>query len=280
MASRVRTRISFGAFANLKNNMQQQIGLNTLITSIKNIISTFNNNFTYIVNSFNALMQFKYKMDYLVTLDKEKQEKENITENIDIEELLEKLKVIKTRLENLEKVFRDGSYKVKVLVPARIEFYIKDYRIQPVNGTYNYNGNYLTWNIDQYGKKLTFIRNINNSKLLYEIGYETMCGVSSYVGGSMSAPGFKPGYMLVNLINTGIRYNLGNYKFYSNDIKVIKDSITDIELGTLKLYQGYDPGSNKLGINENGYMIVAMRLYGDENFEGCRELKNGETIKL
>lgn len=279
MASRVRTRISFGAFANLKNNMQQQIGLNTLITSIKNIISTFNNNFTYIVNSFNALMQFKYKMDYLVTLDKEKQEKENITENIDIEELLEKLKVIKTRLENLEKVFRDGSYKV--LVPARIEFYIKDYLIQPVNGTYNYKKAYLVWHPQyNYNKKLSFIKNLNDSKLLYEIGYETMCGVMIEVGGSMSAPGFRPGYIQGETINTGIRYNLGNYKFYSNEIKVIKNSITDIELGTLKLYQGYDPGSNKLGINENGYMIVAMRLYGDENFEGCRELKNGETIKL
>lgn len=269
MASRVRTRISFGAFANLKNNMQQQIGLNTLITSIKNIISTFNNNFTYIVNSFNALMQFKYKMDYLVTLDKEKQEKENITENIDIEELLEKLKVIKTRLENLEKVFRDGSYKV--LVPARIEFYIKDYVINPIYGVINVsnvsNGS-IAWNSYRFRNDIPrIIKNINSSKLCYEIGIETMS--DGYINNR-----------LAYIFNTGIKYNIGNFKFFSTDIKVVKDSITEIELGKIPIYQGYYPGRISSGIADSGYIIVAMRLYGDENFEGCRELKNGETIKL
>ena len=65
MATRVRTRISFGAFANFKNNLQNQIGLNTIITSIKKLISTYNNNFAYIVNSFNA---FTYHLIILILI--------------------------------------------------------------------------------------------------------------------------------------------------------------------------------------------------------------------
>lgn len=131
MATRVRTRISFGAFANLKNNLQNQLGLNTLITNIKKLISTYNNNFAYIVNSFNAFLQFKSNINkYGIFINEEKNDNylSSSDTSTDYEEILNRITNIKSRLDVLESGNINKNY-----VDAEVGWYITNRNLYNVD---------------------------------------------------------------------------------------------------------------------------------------------------
>lgn len=277
MASRVRTRISFGAFANFKNNLQNQIGLNTIITSIKKLISTYNNNFAYIVNSFNLFLQIKYGKDPILIEDKESKTN-NITFQpesdtaINYTEMLDKIEQLNKRVDNIEKIMNSGE--AAALVTPGITFYFKNPNIGYLGGNwypnsdiiiqYNYNGYWGTVN------PTTIYNKIPNTDLCYEIGVDFIEQVYS-----------NSIRRVIQFASCGVRYSLGNNKFYSNDIQVIKGTVNEISLGNFTLYQYYSAGPDNRYI-ESGSAEIIMRLDGtiEEFDESYKELKNGETINI
>lgn len=116
----LKTRISFGTFANLRNNEQNQLGLVGLINSLKKIVTTFNNNWTFIVNSFNTLMQVKFDINkYGMYVTDNTNSSQGALDLSSINETLDRLKL---KLEILESKNINDLYD-----DACIAFMFKDY---------------------------------------------------------------------------------------------------------------------------------------------------------
>ena len=279
MATRVRTRISFGAFANFKNNLQNQIGLNTIITSIKKLISTYNNNFVYIVNSFNLFLQIKYGKDPILIEDKESKTN-NITFQpesdtaINYTEMLDKIEQLNKRVDNIEKIMNSGE--AAALVTPGIKFYFRDYDINCLDG-YNNFGIGIVFNYPITGSlnhiAPIFIENKDENGLCYDFGIDQV----SYIANQDT---LIYNGMYVERLHNGFRYYVGNNKYFSNDIQVIKGTVVDISLGKVNIFQNILPLKNIS--RQCGYLELCMRLDGtiEEFDESYKELKNGETLVL
>lgn len=218
MATRVRTRISFGAFANFKNNLQNQIGLNTIITSIKKLISTYNNNFAYIVNSFNAFLQFKSDVNkYGIFINAEKNDNYLSFNNsdTDYEQLINILTNIKARLDFLE----SGDYN-QSFVNAEVILYIKGYNI---------------WNYDKLGEGDKYI-GPDGKQLLPIVSVMKKLKAANPLLPFLTATESAYSYAIGSLYNdqrwfTGIKYN----KYYTDKIKIMSGMTSHIELGPFSM---------------------------------------------
>lgn len=212
MATRVRTRISFGAFANLKNNLQNQLGLNTLITNIKKLISTYNNNFAYIVNSFNAFLQFKSNINkYGIFINEEKNDNylSSSDASTDYEEILNRITNIKSRLDVLESGNINKNY-----VDAEIQWYIKDFQ-------------QTDFNLNSSIAKL-YINTIDGKKGISYMIAEKNQKVAAILFGTR----YQKCYCVLQTNATDYTYfGITDRNYYTNDVKIISGMTASISFG-------------------------------------------------
>lgn len=195
--ARLKSNISFGAFANLKNNVQNQIGLTTLITNLTKVIRTFNFNFAFIVNNFNLFTQVKYnKTDY--TLFLKDSANGNSYNNNTIDNVNETIQNIKDRLDLLE---TEGGVEKVPFVPCEVYMHFK--------------------HIDNW---------LDSMGLLGGINTEFIKGANQYAGLQKTANGSLVTIYLATNNGHAIWNTGGAYRYWTKDLLIKKGMVYKIPI--------------------------------------------------
>lgn len=306
MASRFKTRVSFGAFANIRTQLQHNISTNAMYSSMRRLLLILNNNFAYIVNTWNFFVSNNYQTDYkLFTSTKNetsdtsdivyKGDNSAQSESIkSIQWYLDKIDLLNRRLDNIEKILAAAGAKPK-FVPAEIGFYLKDNKTTLYSGTdVLLNTTTQIWNpvFHRWEKSSLYVAiNYNVTPRNYTSTYDDtthLCSTQLYRLGSDKLPkmqGASFDYKYDRRCGIyGYGYKIPTGKYFSNDIQIFEGVQLEFEFPiTTQLHRCrwsiYQAGGQLDTLA--GTVTLVMVISGRHNgvFDGSyTELKNGVTL--